>query len=185
MSSQGQLELLQVILYQSPNDTSEGMPNLARQTLDILSDGGMTYSTLVDDYASSIHDWFPLLDLSVLRKRIQDPSSTYSQPSHSLLWLAMALVTSQPCGHAQHVRRKRLHAALHCSMSLIQSQNEIQLEFLQAKTLIALYECGQGLIQQAYLTLSSAVAMEALIKGISSEPVDSMHWKVAIMILDR
>lgn len=147
----------------------------------ILSEVNLTLPSLVEGYTRSIHNWFPIVNLDQLQPHINNPATPKMEMSTTLLCLAILLVITPPCGHIQHLKQKRLYTTLQCICAAFQSQNDIGSTLVQAKSLIALYECGHGLARQAYLTLSSTVAMMSLL----GDNGHGTHLKVCLMILDR
>ena len=173
------------MLDHSPADLTCGLPSFSQQALDILGEIGIKLSDLLDDFDCSIHHWFPIVDLDQLRIEAQAPQGCRTTQSTPLLWLAILLVTTRPCSHTTHLSCRRLHATLLSISAALQTLKTPDIGLVQAQALIALYECGQGMGSQAYLTLSSAVAMATLIVAGNETNDKSLHWKVALMILDR
>lgn len=185
LSPNGQIELLRQVPDNSQIGTGIDLAGFSQLVLDILLEIGLTPSLVLDDFASSISDWFPVLDLGHLRGEAETPRQAYSRPSTSLLWLVIVLVTALPCGHAEHPPCRRLYKTLYSLSVALRLQSVSDVYILQAQALIALYECSQGMGRQAYMTLSSSVAMATIIDAGMQRADNSLHWKVALLILDR
>ncbi|RSM08728.1 hypothetical protein CEP52_004473 [Fusarium oligoseptatum] len=185
LSPFGQRELMKLAINDPVDQHSSIGSRLLERLGNILSEVNVTLSSLVEDYTRSIHNWFPIVNLDQFRPHINNPSTTNTETSTTLLYLVMLLVITPPCGHIEHLRQKRLYMTLQCLCAALQSQNDIGIPLVQAKSLIALYECGHGMTRQAYLTLSSTVAMMSLLEADSRGPKDEMGLKVCLIILDR
>jgi len=151
----------------------------------MLVESQVTVSGLLDDFSTSIQSWFPVLNLDFLVKEVYDFPNTCKSPSLPLLLLAILLITTRPCDHTDCLPCKRLHTTILSLSACMQSQLKSDMYFIQTRIITALYECGHGMSRQAHLTLSSAVAMAALEDASRREQEESLHMRVACMILDR
>ncbi|EEU34053.1 uncharacterized protein NECHADRAFT_85522 [Fusarium vanettenii 77-13-4] len=185
LSAFGQSELMKLAMN-GPADQHSNTENRPSNKLgNILSEVNLTPHILIEDYTRSIHNWFPIVNIGQLRPRIYNPSTPSTDTSTTCLCLAILLVATPTRGHMEHFRQKRLYTTLQCLCTALESQNEIGIPLAQAKSLIVLYECGHGLARQAYLTLSSTVAMMSLLGGNAESTEEQMHLEVCLMILDR
>lgn len=181
----GQSELMKLAMN-DPVDRHWSIGNKPLEKLsNILSKVNLTLPSLVEDYTRSIHNWFPIVNLDQLRLHINNPSTPSTETSTTLLSLAMLLVITTPCGHIEHLSQKRLYMTLQCLCAALQSRNDIGVPLVEAKSLMTLYECGHGMIRQAYLTLSSTVAMTSLLDADAEDSEGQIHLEVCLMILDR
>ena len=185
LSSRGQKELLQLVLTNTTNEYPKRFVRLGQLVCDVLFESGLTISSLIDGYADTIHRWFPLLNLSQLRREAEGLPECCPKPAVSMLLLAIVLVSVQPCGHASHLRHSKLYRTVKALIMHLQVESEPSLEIVQVQTLISLYECGHGMTWQAHLTLSSAVTSATLITLNSKVSHASLHWQAALMALDR
>lgn len=150
---------------------------------DVFQAGGIVLSLLIDEYEETIHRWLPILDPHQLQELKRRQVSWASQ-STALLWLSLLLVTTLPCGHREHIRRKRLYIALRSLIMILEVENGQESIHLLIRMLIALYECGHGMNQQAHLTISAAGPLADAISSCD-DPESSLRWKVLFLTLDR
>ncbi|KAJ4229106.1 hypothetical protein NW759_003830 [Fusarium solani] len=185
LSLLGQSELMKLAMN-DPVDRHWSIGNKPLEKLsNILSEVNLTLPSLVEDYTRSIHNWFPIVNLDHFRPHINNPSTPGTETSTTLLCLAMLLVITPQCGHIEHLSQKRLYMTLQYLCAALQSRNDIGVPLVEAKSLMTLYECGHGMTSQAYLTLSSTVAMISLLGADAEGSEGHIHLEVCLMILDR
>ncbi|KAM5358293.1 hypothetical protein ACJZ2D_015422 [Fusarium nematophilum] len=181
LSRHGQNELISCVLDSTSEHGDAAVDGLGVMLRRVLSEVNLTASDLRDEYSRFVQNWFPILSPEQLLNYARNPWMT---PSSSLLWLAIVLVTTGPCGHVEHLRRKRLYITAKTVSTAIEAQKAPGVIHIQVHALIALYECGQGMVQQAHLTLSSAITRANLI-DVEKQVGASLHWRVSLIILDR
>ncbi|KAF4465445.1 fungal specific transcription factor [Fusarium albosuccineum] len=185
LTSHDQTELIKSALDHSFDKGSITTIKLTAQFHRILSEIKLTLASLFSDYRQSIHRWFPIADLEGKLEISESPTESWLQPSTPLLWFSMLLVTTQHCGHADHLRRKRLYATLQSLCAVLRLRVDVDINLIQAQALIALYECSQAMPRQAHLTLRVAISMVDLMSFDTDELESSLHWRVSLIILDR
>lgn len=152
---------------------------------EILDLANVTISSLVQEYASCMQRWIPLVTPAQL---LQDPEGKDQLPS-PLLLLSMFLVTRRPVGYAEQLRTGVLYTTIKQIHATLQSSGEVQQELVQSDMIVAVYELAHGMSRQAYMTLGACVAMVTLLDFGTPRSVDVednlnlLH--VAILVLDR
>ncbi|KAJ3535429.1 hypothetical protein NM208_g7137 [Fusarium decemcellulare] len=180
LSIQGQSELLQCIAECTTNQ-SRGAPRLWELAHQILAESGIIMPNLLDSFAETIHKWLPIVDLDRLRQETESASETWAGSSTPALILAIRLITLQPCSHRDHAGNTRFYN----TMKLVTAAAQPDMVLVQAKAILALYECSHGLSQQAYLTLSSTVAMASFLGCSEQDPEAWLKYGIALITLDR
>ncbi|KAJ3530647.1 hypothetical protein NM208_g9234 [Fusarium decemcellulare] len=182
LSSHGQTELVKSVLEYPFDKSSIITIKLTAQFHCILSEVKLTLASLFSDYGQSIHRWFPIVDLEGMLEISESPTESWLKPSTPLMWFAMLLVTTQHCGHADHLRRKRLYATLQSLCAVLRLRVDVNIDLVQAQALIALYECSQAMPRQAHMTLSAAISTVDLMSIDANELESSLHWRVMIVL---
>lgn len=187
LSFRGEQEFVQLI----SNWTTTSNKNLAyftQLTNDILQESGIELSGLIDRFSTSIHRWFPVIDVERLREDARTlgelPAVDATIP---LLLLALLLFDLlQRCELGTSARPKKLYSASKKLMVAVVSLNEeTDARLVEIQALIALYECSQGMVYKAQLTLSSVLTMVALSDSYTRETDIPLQTKVSLLILDR
>ncbi|KAH6866255.1 hypothetical protein B0T10DRAFT_502678 [Thelonectria olida] len=166
-------------------------PSFLKLVYHILDLTSVTIPSLLEDYLATIHPWFPVLGKDQLQATCFN-LSTSSKPLSSLLLLVLLLVTRHPCGPEDHPGTSVLYTTLKQLGATLRPIADSYCDLLQCNLLIALYECGQGLTNEAFLTLSSSVALNKLNasfvtqtrSGETNNP-DVAQYERIILILDR
>ncbi|KAI0015537.1 fungal-specific transcription factor domain-containing protein [Xylariomycetidae sp. FL0641] len=120
---------------------------------------GEVLQNIVLDYFGDVHPWLPM----VSKKRIHFGYPSWGEnPDIAFLYLAMALITSQPqtgflpTENYIYIAAKRFSAQL-------DSVGTASLQYLQGSMLVALYEYGQGIHSAAWMTVAQCVRYADLI----------------------
>lgn len=187
LSARGEQEFVQLISNWTTNfDNNLGY--FTQLTNDILQESGLELSGLIDRFSTSIHRWFPVIDVERLREDAQTlrelPAVDATLP---LLVLALLLFDLlQRCEFGTFAEPKKLYSASKGIMVALISLNEkTDARLVQVQALIALYECSQGMVYKAQLTLSSALTMVTLSDSYTRETDIPLQTKVSLLILDR
>ncbi|KAL6821517.1 hypothetical protein V8C40DRAFT_280817 [Trichoderma camerunense] len=187
LSARGEQEFVQLISNWKTNfDNNLGY--FTQLTNDILQESGLELSGLIDRFSTSIHRWFPVIDVERLREDAQTlrelPEVDATVP---LLVLALLLFDLlQRCEFGTSAKPKKLYSASKRIMVALISLNEkTDARLVQVQALIALYECSQGMVYKAQLTLSSALTMVTLSDSYTRETDIPLQSKVSLLILDR
>ncbi|KAL6691387.1 hypothetical protein J3F84DRAFT_387003 [Trichoderma pleuroticola] len=184
LSSRGEHEFLQLIPHWTTNFNA-GLDHFTQLTNDILQDSGIELSGLIDRFSTSIHRWFPVVDVERLREDARTlrhlPAVDATIPLLLLTLLLFDLLQTGELGAC--VGPKKLYRASKKLMVALSEKTNARLVEVQA--LIALYECSQGMIYQAQLTLSSVLTMVALSDSYARETDIPFQTKVSLLILDR
>ncbi|KAF4462268.1 hypothetical protein FALBO_10920 [Fusarium albosuccineum] len=162
-------------------DQSRGASKLWELAYQILAESGIIIPNLLDSFADTIHKWLPIVDLDRLRRVTESRSKTWTGSSTPALILAIRLITLQPCSHRDHAGNTRFYN----TMKLVTAALQPDIVLVQAKAILALYECSHGLPQQAYLTLSSTVAMASLLEYLEQDSETWLKYGIALTTLDR
>ena len=161
---------------------------------DIIDLAERTASSLLEEHATSIHQWCPIIDEELLQKGrdgTYDDLSSELLPS-PLIFLCILLLSRTSCPHPEPIRTSILYTTIKQMIAIGQTSGEVSLELFRAGMLVAVYECGHGMAAQAFVTLSACVALLDLIKldmrkpshdMLSEEIVSSLN--AAIIMLDR
>lgn len=187
LSARGEQEFVQLI----SNWTTEFKRNLTyftQLTNDILRESGIELPGLIHRFSTSIHRWFPVIDIDRLRKdaqTLQDLSAV--DATIPLLLLTLLLFDLlQRCELGTSAGPKKLYSASKKLMVALVSLNEkTDARLVEIQALIALYECSQAMVYKAQLTLSSALTMVALSDSYARETDIPLQTKVSLLILDR
>lgn len=193
LSTRGRDELLNAVtacMNREPGSTNR-LSELVSEILDLAE---RNVSDLFEEHATSIHQWCPLIDEEMLR---EGREGAYDDLPSDLLpspfpMLCIFLLSSRSCAHMEHISTGTLYMTVKQIFAIGQTSGEVSLELFRAGMLLAVYECGHGMAKQAFVTLSSCVALFDLIKldirkpdtGICSEEMMS-SLNAAIIMLDR
>ncbi|KAF1980344.1 hypothetical protein BU23DRAFT_594590 [Bimuria novae-zelandiae CBS 107.79] len=193
LSTRGRDELLQAVTACTNRE-----PGCTDRFSEVISDmldlANCKVSDMLEEHATSIHQWCPLLDEELLRegrKGAYDdfPSNLLPNP---LLLLCVFMLIRPTCAHTEHVCTGVLYTTVKQLLAIGQAAGEVSLELFRAGMLVAVYECGHGMARQALQTLSWCVALFDLIKldmhkpdreVCSEELISSLN--AAIVMLDR
>jgi hypothetical protein len=184
LSDHGARELLEAA--RADNDTC----HLARTLSNILDSTKITATDLMEEYFATIHPWFPIIDQHRFRSRLR----SWSQPGDAALATVVSsifLVTRRPCIDDDHSTGNLLYQTTK-QMFMLRAAGKPTLELLQAGLLVTYYACGHGFPQEAYMILSTCVAIAQLMgldfdatrkhSELDSE-CSACQW--AIILLDR
>jgi hypothetical protein len=190
LTAWGQAELMASV-WDVSNQSAGGEPSdstFAQKVDLVLSEYQVTGHLLIDQYHSSIHDWFPVLDANRFRTHLSNRHEVATtSPYVELICLLLVLVTGKPTRRKSTTQTSRLYITVRALLATLQAQTRPSLLMLQAGAILALYECGQGMMHQAHLTLSGAVAIAGLVDlqaGSEMEP-EFLHCKLGVLTLDR
>lgn len=187
LSSRGEQEFVQLISNWTTN-LNKSLVCFTQLTNDILQESGIELSALIDRFSTSIHRWFPVIDVERLRKDAQMlqglPAVDATIPLLLLTLLLFDLL--QRCELGTSAGPKKLYSASKKLMVALVSLNEkADARLVEVQALIALYECSQGMVYKAQLTLGSALTMVALSDSYTRETDIPLQTKVSLLILDR
>jgi hypothetical protein len=133
---------------------------------DLLDLAECKISSMMEEHATSAHQWCPLIDEGLLRK---GRNGAYDACSPDLLpnplqLLCVFMLTRRACLHVEHVNTSVLYTTVKQLLALGQAAGEVSLDLFRAGMLVAVYECAHGMASQAFVTLSSCVAQLELVK---------------------
>lgn len=149
---------------------------------------------MMEEHATSVHQWCPLIDEGLLR---EGRNGAYDDCQSDLLpnplqLLCVFMLSRRPCEHVEHVNTSILYTTVKQLLAIGQAGGEVSLDLYRAGMLVAVYECAHGMAKQAFVTLSTCVALLDLIKlgmrkpdrePCSEEVLSSLN--AAIIMLDR
>ncbi|KAK0760502.1 hypothetical protein N5P37_006696 [Trichoderma harzianum] len=187
LSSRGEQEFVQLISNWATN-FDKNLDYFTQLTNDILQESGIELSGLIDRFSTSIHRWFPVIDIERLRKNAQTlqelPAIDATTPLLVLTLLLFDLL--QRCELGTSAGPKKLYSASKkLTVALISLNEKTDARLVEIQALIALYECSQGMVYKAQLTLSSALTMVALSDSYTPETDIPLQTRVSLLILDR
>lgn len=140
---------------------------------------------LLEEYATNIRRWFPILDIQDLQDQLQPQPNATTTPASNMIWLALLLVATKP-QHQKAFNLEELHPHFKNASAALQHRVGPDMDLVRVQALIGLYECGRGQAQRAHLTLSSAVSMAS---SLGTRGHDYSHGfsqaMLSLVILDR
>ena len=142
------------------------MSTLTELVFGILEQANTTITTIMEQHASSIHHWCPLISEEMLRcgrDGAFEDALPKSLLSHILI-LCIFLLTRRTCQHREHVTTGVLYATMKQAIALLRAAGDASLDLFRAEMLLVVYEYAHGMAKQAHVTLSSCVALLALIE---------------------
>jgi hypothetical protein len=161
---------------------------------ELLDGAGCKISSMMEEHATSAHQWCPLIDERLLRegrRGAYDDCAADVLPS-PLQLLCVYMLTRRACLHVEHVSTSVLYRTVKQLLALGQAAGDVSLDVFRAGMLVVVYECAHGLARQAFVTLSSCVAQLHLAKlamqtpgreSCTEEVVASLD--AAVLMLDR
>ncbi|KAL7933944.1 hypothetical protein V8C35DRAFT_302833 [Trichoderma chlorosporum] len=187
LSARGENEFLQ-LLANCAGDTATNLHRFAQLTSDVLKESRIEVSGLIDRFSSSIHRWFPVVDLGQLRKDAQALQGPRVEDAKTpLLLLVLLLFESLQSSNLEvSLRSEKLYAtSKKLMLALVSSSEKTSARLVEVLALIGLYECSQGMVCQAHLTLSSVFTMVTLSESYAHETEIPLQTKVSLLMLDR
>ncbi|KAL5378531.1 hypothetical protein DPSP01_009113 [Paraphaeosphaeria sporulosa] len=193
LTTRGQEELLHAGIACTKREPRSN-ENLSELVSDILDLSERKVSGMMEEHATSIHQWCPLIDEDLIREGrngAYDDCSSDLMPS-PLQLLCVFILSRRPCSHAEHVNTNILYTTIKQLLAIGQAAGDVSLDLFRAGMLTAVYECAHGLPKQAFVTLSTCAALFDLIKlslrkpdrdPCNEEVVSSLN--AAIIMLDR
>lgn len=156
----------------------------------ILDGAQIAANDLVEEYFATIHPWFPIIDQDRLRSRLRSWPQPGDAALATVMW-SIFLVTRRPCVDDSHSASNLLYRTTK-QMFMLRAAGKPTLELLQAGLLITYYACGHGFPQEAYMILSTCVAIARLV-GLDFEAtkkqteldIECSACQWAIILLDR
>lgn len=154
---------------------------------EILESAGVSVAGLLQEYASCMLRWIPLVSLDTFTLERHD-----NQLPGPILLLSMFLVTKRPFGNSDYLKTSTLYTTVKQIHAILQASGEVHLEVVQAIMIMAIYECAHGMARQAHVTLGACVSLVNLLdvdaqqepKGqLTEEQLNPLH--VSILVLDR
>lgn len=193
LSTRGRDELLHAFTA-CTNKEFSAMNKFSELISDMLDLAEYKVSGMLEEHATSIHQWCPIIDEELLRKGREGAYDEYPPDllPNPLLLLCVFMLARRTCAHAEHISTGVLYTTVKQLLAIGQAAGEPSLELFRAGMLMSVYECSHGMAKQALVTLSSCVAMFDLIKldfrqphreSCSEEIVASLD--AAIIMLDR
>ena len=115
---------------------------------------------VLENYVSTVHDWFPILSMKRLRQDLKS-HDTRDNDDLQVLLICMRLISASTPTTASTLQHSEendyLLARQYCLFA--ESGGFITLRLMQSLLLIALYEYGHAIYPAAYLTIGRAVRL--------------------------
>ena len=130
---------------------------LERLLVDLFEATKVTLVELVQDYLSTIHPWFPILDQPTVDALLRCPMQS-DCGAWTLVPLSLFLVTKRRCPDREHSMDNLLYRTLR-QMFMLRAPMTQTLECLHAGLLLAYYSIGHAFARDAHVVLSMCVTI--------------------------
>jgi hypothetical protein len=159
--------------------STSALTNLVSGSLD---QANTTLAAVMEQYASTVHHWCPLLSEAMLQNGRDGSFDDAVREDYlsQLLILCVFLLARRACRHPEHVTSNLLYTTLKQMLALARASGGISLNIFRAEMLLAVYEYAHGLGKQAHVTLTSCAAMLTLIE-LDMRRLDSVRVGVGIL----
>lgn len=187
LTGRGRSELLRAI-SDNTGQVNGSQVSLAITMSRILDAVGLTFDALLQEYAVCMHRWLPLMNEAQLGLGSSAVETSRPRP---LVLLSMFLVTRPPDNPTRTMNSTVLYMTIKQMHAMLQAAGRVDADTIRALMIVVIYECAHGLTRQAYVTLSSCVAMVQLFEAtediiprrMKDGRLDPLH--IAILVLDR
>lgn len=174
-------------------------PELSTYLLDLVSEileaVGFNLAQGLTAFGPCIQQWCPILVedeiLGGCDYAVSEPVDAKKGPRNPILWMALWLVTREPCSPDELMGESELYATLKQVHALLQTPTTPDLSILQVGLILAVYEMGHGLRQQSFQTIGNCTATLRILEIVAAQKEDeelskTLGWiKASLAMLDR